>query len=196
MGQRGGFAPSDGEKHLSQPADNGRKIETVVTYLEMTSDPHHFVPPPANLKLVLLKCEQATLHFYRYLYRAVGGSLHWIDRRSLSDEQLAAAIHDERIDIYVLYVGGAPAGFFEVDHRKSDDVELKYFGLVPEFRGRGLGKWLLNEAIGCCWLHTPMRVTVDTCTLDSPAALPLYQKLGFTPYGRENKIITVPHEPG
>jgi GNAT superfamily N-acetyltransferase len=196
MGKRAGFAHCEGEEILSKAPDNDRRIETIVTYLEMTSDPHHFVPPPANLKLVLLKCEQPTIHFYRYLYDAVGGSLHWIDRRSLSNEGLAALIHDEMVDVYVLYVGGAPAGFFEVDHRKSDDVELKYFGLVPEFRGRGLGKWLLNEAIGCCWQHAPIRVIVDTCTLDAPAALPLYQKMGFSPYGRESKTIVLPPEAG
>ena len=195
MGKRAGFAHCHGTEALSGSVDNGRSIETIITYLEMTSDPHHFVPPPANLKLVLLKCEQLPLHFYRYLYDAVGGSLHWIDRRSLSDERLSALIHDESIDIFVLYVGGAPAGFFEVDRRKSEEVELKYFGLVPEFRGRGLGKWLLSEAIGCCWQHAPVRVIVDTCTLDSPAALPLYQKMGFTAYARDSKILTLPSEP-
>jgi GNAT superfamily N-acetyltransferase len=143
---------------------------------------------------MLLKCERPPVHFYRYLYEAVGGSLHWIDRRSLTDERLSALIHDESIDIFVLYVGGAPAGFFEIDHHTSEQVELKYFGLVPEFRGRGLGKWLLNEAIGCCWRHTPIRVIVDTCTLDSPAALPLYQKLGFTAYARDSKILTLPSD--
>jgi GNAT superfamily N-acetyltransferase len=195
MGKQAGFAHCHGTEALSRSVENGRSIETIITYLEMTSDPHHFVPPPANLKLVLLKCEQLPLHFYRYLYDAVGGSLHWIDRRSLSDERLSALIHDESIDIFVLYVGGAPAGFFEVDRRKSEEVELKYFGLVPEFRGRGLGKWLLSEAIGCCWQHAPVRVIVDTCTLDSPAALPLYQKMGFTAYARDSKILTLPSEP-
>jgi GNAT superfamily N-acetyltransferase len=169
-----------------------RTIETVITYLEMTADPHHFVPPPANLKLMLLKAEKPPLHFYRYLYDTVGRPYHWVDRKALSDEELAATIHDELVDIFVLYVAGVPAGFFEVDHRKRSEVELKYFGLAPDFRGRGLGKWLLSEAISCCWVHNPMRVIVDTCTLDSPAALPLYQRMGFTPYDRKNRTLTLP----
>jgi hypothetical protein len=32
---------------------------------------------------------------------------------------------------------------------------------------------------------------VETCTLDGPAALPLYQKMGFTPYAQEQKLIVV-----
>jgi GNAT superfamily N-acetyltransferase len=169
-----------------------RTIETVVTYLEMTADPHHSVPPPANLKLVLLKSEKPPVHYYRYLYDMVGRPFHWVDRKALDDEALAAAIHADDVDIFVLYVGGVPAGFFEVDHRKTQEVELKYFGLARNFQGRGLGKWLLGEAITCCWTHSPSRVIVDTCTLDSPAALPLYQRMGFTPYDRQTKTLTLP----
>ena len=90
------------------------------------------------------------------------------------------------------YVGGVPAGFFEVDHRRAGEVELKYFGLAPEFRGRGIGKWLLNEAVVFCWSWAPTRVIVETCTLDSPAALPLYQRMGFAPYDRQHKVVTLP----
>ena len=171
-----------------------RTVETVVTYLEMTADPHNFVPPPANLKIVLLKAERPPVHFYRYLYGLVGTPLHWIDRKSLSDEDLSVLIHADPVEIFVAYVGGVPAGFFEIDHRDGAEVELKYFGLAREFQGRGLGKWLLNEAISCCWARGPLRVIVDTCTLDSPAALPLYQRMGFTPYDRQKKTISLPAE--
>ncbi len=30
---------------------------------------------------------------------------------------------------------------------------------------------------------------VQTCTLDHPAALPLYQKLGFQPVGQKKEVI-------
>jgi GNAT superfamily N-acetyltransferase len=163
-----------------------------VTYLEMREDPHNSVPPPASLKIVLLKAERPPVHFYRYLYKMVGTPLHWIDRKSLSDDELTALIHADSVEIFVVYVGGVPAGFFEIDHRGGQEVELKYFGLAREFQGRGLGKWLLNEAIGCCWARGPIRVIVDTCTLDSPAALPLYQRMGFTPYDRKTRIVTLP----
>ncbi len=168
-----------------------RTVETVVTYLEMTADPHQYLPPPANVRVVLLKAEKPPVHYYRYLYDTIGTPFHWVDRKLLSDEELAAAIHADNVDIFVLYAGGVPGGFFEVDHRKSDEVELKYLGVIPDFQGRGLGKWLMSEAITCCWLHAPLRVIVETCTLDSPAALPLYQRMGFTPYDRKSKVITL-----
>ena len=168
-------------------------IETVVTYLEMRENHHRHVPPPANLKLLLMRAESPPVHFYRYLYDTVGEGLMWIDRKKMSDAELASSISDELIEIYVLYVSGVPAGYFEVDARgKPTEVELKYFGLIRDFHGRGLGKYLLAEAITACWAHTPERVIVDTCTFDGPLALPLYQKMGFTPYDRRPKLYTLP----
>ena len=164
-------------------------VETVVTYLEMNEPHRPHVPMPANVKLMLMRVEEPTVHFYRYLYDAVGSGHVWVDRKRLSDQELLNEIRGPNVEIWVLYVGGAPAGYFEVDARGSEVVELKYFGLVPEFQGRGLGKWLMAEAIKACWAREPRKVTVNTCTLDGPAALPLYQKMGFVPVGREQKVF-------
>lgn len=168
-----------------------KTVETVVTYLEMTEPRHSHVPVPANLKLMLMRLEEPTVHFYRYLYDTVGGSHVWVDRKKLSDGELAAEITAAGVEIWVLYVGGAPAGYFEIDARKRDVVELKYFGLIREFQGRGLGKWLMAEAIKACWVREPKKVSVNTCTLDGALALPLYQKMGFVPVGREHKTMEI-----
>jgi GNAT superfamily N-acetyltransferase len=84
-----------------------------------------------------------------------------------------------------------PAGYFELDCRNREEIWLAYFGIIPEFRGRGLGKWLLSEAIAAAWLRKPERVRVETCTLDDPRALPLYQRMGFVPYERRHKVMEV-----
>lgn len=168
-------------------------IETIVTYLEMRKNHHRHAPPPSNLKLLLMRAESPPVHFYRYLYDTVGDGLMWIDRKNMSDAELARNISDELVEVYVLYVSGVPAGYFEVDARgKPAEVELKYFGLIRDFHGRGLGKYLLAEAITACWAHVPERVIVDTCTFDGPIALPLYQKMGFVPYDRRPKLYTLP----
>ena len=91
----------------------------------------------------------------------------------------------------MLYVGGQPAGYFELVPREENSIEIEYFGLIPEFQGKGLGKWLLAETIRAAWAKLPKRVIVETCTLDGPAALPLYQKMGFAPYEREQKVVKV-----
>jgi len=168
-----------------------KTVETVVTYLEMAREHRPHVPVPANLKFLLVKLDRPTVRFYRFLYDAVGNDHIWVDRKRLSDAELLDEIGASGVEVWVLYVGGEPAGYFEVDARKATVVELKYFGLIRDFQGRGLGKWLMAEAIAACWAHKPEKVVVNTCTLDGPAALPLYQKMGFTPVGREHKVMEV-----
>jgi hypothetical protein len=53
----------------------------------------------------------------------------------------------------------------------------------------GLGKWLLGQAVATAWGMKPGRVTVNTNTLDHPAALPLYQRVGFVPVGQTETFI-------
>lgn len=169
-----------------------RKIETTVTYLEMTVEPHPHIPPPAKLKLLLMRAERPSVGFYRYLYNTAGRDYHWVDRARLGDTELAGIIGGERVEIWVLYALGEPAGFFEINGRDGSVVELQYLALLPQFHGLGLARWFLAEAIRACWARKPERVIVETCTLDAPAALPLYQKLGFVPYDRKVKTIEIP----
>ena len=169
------------------------KLRTTVTFLKMTAEPLLQVAPPGNPKISLMRTEKPSIAFYRSLYDAVGRGFHWVDRRALDDNAVAAIIHDENVEVWVVNVADQPAGYFEVDARQAPrQVELQYLGLLPEFHGLGLGRWLLAEAIRACWARKPQRVIVETCTLDGPAALPLYQKLGFRPYAREDKFVTVP----
>ncbi len=165
-------------------------VETTVTFLEMTAPRFHHVAKPA-LKLMLMRAEQPTVGFYRYLYDAVGAPYHWLDRKRLSDDALRAQIHADTTAIWVLHVAGSPAGYFEVDTANAQEPVLAYFGIIPDYHGRGLGKWLLAEAVRTLWEGNPKRVLVETCTLDGPAALPLYQKLGFTPYAQKKKLFSL-----
>ena len=172
-------------------SDGAERIPVTVTYLEMRQRPPcRPVPQPPGARLALMRAERPTLAFYRYLYEGVGARWHWVDRRRLDDDALLAIILDEAVEIYVLYVGGVPAGFAELDFRKAPAVaDLAYFGLMPEFIGRGLGPYLLYWAVNEMWRRDPKRVTVNTCTLDHPSALAMYQKAGFRAYDRRQVLF-------
>ncbi len=66
----------------------------------------------------------------------------------------------------------------------QSEVEIAYFGLLPEFIGRGLGGDLLTSAIenAWAWSPAPFRVWVHTCNRDHPGALANYQARGFKIY--------------
>ena len=55
--------------------------------------------------------------------------------------------------------------------QKDRSVEIAFFGLLPQFIGKGLGGYLLSEAIRKAWDLDASRVWVHTCTLDHPRAL-------------------------
>ncbi|HWB50788.1 MAG TPA: GNAT family N-acetyltransferase, partial [Stellaceae bacterium] len=99
-------------------------------------------------------------------------------------------------EIFVLYLGGVPAGYFELNAAAARETELCYFGLIPEFIGRRLGPFLLNAAIERAWSRPLERFWVHTCTFDHPRALPLYQRAGFVVYARRAVTFDDPRESG
>jgi GNAT superfamily N-acetyltransferase len=64
---------------------------------------------------------------------------------------------------------------------------IAYFGLLPAFRGRGIGGQLLSHGIARAWdlperwpdREPTKRVWVHTCSLDGPYSLANYEKRGF-----------------
>lgn len=172
------------------------KIRLTVTHLEMTARPRR---PPARApaaKLALLRVERPTVAYYRFLYNTVGEPWLWTDRRRTPDDRLRALLADPRTAVYVLYVAGSPAGFAELFRHSPDLTELAYFGLMPEFVGRRLGPFFLDAMIDIVWSDRTGRLIVQTCTLDHPKALPLYQRAGFVPVRRETLIRDDPRLAG
>jgi GNAT superfamily N-acetyltransferase len=159
-------------------------VEVTVYYLEMLSPSHRFVPAPRD-GLRVVRVPSPSVPYYRSLYDAVGKEFHWLSRRKMTDEALAAILGDLRNEMHVLHVDGTPAGFAELDRRQLDEVELIQFGLTRDFIGQGLGKWFLQWAIDKAWSYRPKRFRLHTCTLDHPAALPNYTKAGFVLYKQE-----------
>ena len=106
-----------------------------ITALEMTAPPKQSLPVPVNVHTAILGAPEIPLAFYRFLYRQVGSRWHWVDRLRMDDETLAATLNDKRNSVTVLYVNGAPAGFFELFQVDEDLVELSHFGLFERALG-------------------------------------------------------------
>jgi GNAT superfamily N-acetyltransferase len=172
------------------------RIDDTVTYLEMFERPPARQLPTPLGKFALMRAEACTVSFYRYLYETVGTPWVWFERRLMSENALAAVIHKPTTEIFVLYVGGTPAGYFELNTAEPRQTELCYFGLVPDFIGHRIGPFLLNAAIEQAWSRPIERFWVHTCTFDHPRALPLYQRAGFVVYARRQVSFDDPRESG
>jgi|TARA_B100000530_G_scaffold122326_1_gene76357 GNAT superfamily N-acetyltransferase len=154
---------------------------TTVTYLEMVSYPKHLIlTKPEKLNAEIKLMVEPTVDFYRYLYDTVGEKWTWIERRLLDDNNLQKLIRSSNVEIYILYVDDNVAGFGEIGwDTASNGSEIKYFGLMPEYIGKRLGPYFLNNIINIAWGRNPVRLRVNTCDLDHPSALRVYQKSGF-----------------
>ena len=170
-------------------AKKPKALKAHITRLEMTSPPKTSLPVPVNIQTAIMRVPEIPVAYYRYLYRQVGARWHWVERARMKDEPLAKILHDKRTSISVLYVNGAPAGFYELFHDSEDLVELAYFGLMEHALGLGLGKWFLLQALYAAWGLNPQCVTVTTNTLDHPRALQLYQRFGFSPVSTSDALV-------
>ena len=170
-----------------------KQIDVTITYLDMLRPPDRPPPVRPNESVRVARLEKPTVAYYRWLYDAVGSKWLWFERKRMTDEAVRAVIEDPLLQIWVLSVGHVPAGFFEIDARTAPaSTNLAYFGLTQDFIGKGLGRFFLDCAIVAAWATGPRRVTVNTCTLDHPRALGLYQAAGFQILERRQRRILDP----
>ena len=167
----------------------GARLDVTITYLEQRAKPALAPAPRPHGKAAILRAENPPVHFYRYLYAVVGEPWKWVSRKRVGDGELARILADPSVYVYVLYVNGAPAGFAEVDFRDHITADIRFFGLVPDFVGKRLGRYFLGNVVDLAWSLAPLRVQLETCTLDHPAALPLYQKMGFSVYDQRKGVV-------
>lgn len=157
----------------------------VVTYLERTEPPEG-EPVPAPEGVRVMRANPPTVGFYRFLYDAVGQRWRWTDRQALDDDELGRIVQHPDVHVHVLYRQGTPAGYVELDYR-GEEVQIAYFGLLPECIGQGLGRFLMDWALREAWTQAPGRIWVHTCTDDHPEALAFYRKNGFVAYRTERE---------
>lgn len=162
---------------------NSSEVKTVTTYLEMPSFAHFRPAYIQDPDFAIAQFCFPLPAFYRFLYTEVGRDYAWIDRLAWPDQQIYDYLVSPSVSIWVAYYQGTPAGYIELQREAEEPgTEIAYFGLVPAFHGRGLGKHLLSFGVQQAWNAKPERVWLHTCTLDGPYALGNYQKRGFQIY--------------
>jgi GNAT superfamily N-acetyltransferase len=151
----------------------------VITYLAMDAPPAHAPLAKPLPTLTIVHARRPTLAFYRFLYDTVGAPWAWTDRQRMDQARLAELVASPETEVHVLYDDGVPTGYAELDKRRLPEIELAYFGIMPEQLGKRLGPYLLDWIVRHAWSLAPSRLVVNTCNFDHPRALPLYERLGF-----------------
>ncbi len=154
--------------------------DTQVHYLRMNHHPDYRPEKHYPLEMQLL-AKPVDVRYYLELYQGVGLSFDWVDRLVISEEELLRLINREEVEIFVFLYDENPCGYVEFV-REIDKVELLYFGLFPEYSGRGLGAPCLKMAVEQAWSYEPEWISLNTCDLDSERALSIYTRVGFQEY--------------
>jgi GNAT superfamily N-acetyltransferase len=121
----------------------------------------------------------------RRMYDRVGEAWQWTDRLGWGLARWGAHLGQPNVDTWIGSLEGEEVGYAELV-RLGGDVEIASFGLLPGFEGRGLGGALLAAVTQAAWDDGAERVWLHTCSLDSPAALPSYERRGFRIYDEKS----------
>ncbi|MGD9722771.1 MAG: GNAT family N-acetyltransferase [Pirellulales bacterium] len=187
-------------------------IDVTIWYLEML-DPAALRPRRCDVAGWEVRRAAADPAINREYYRRVGADWQWTDRLSWPEGRWQTYVAQPGLETWIGYLDDEPVGYFELldggavgadeggqshfsprtpknrdrPHESAGGVEIAYFGLLPEFVGRGLGGALLSAAIERAWARGPARVWVHTCSLDHPQALANYQARGMRVYKTETQ---------
>lgn len=168
------------------------RVEVIRTHLELRdlAALRPARPPAEPVALRLHRPIRAAE--YRTLYTLVGERWLWRDRLVWTDAELDRYLSSPDVYVWTLNMSGETAGYFEHQRHTDGTVEVMYFGLVQSFMGRGLGGWLLTRAVEEAFSIGARRLILNTCTLDSPRALPNYLARGFVIVREDRYVTSVP----
>ncbi len=156
---------------MSEPASLS-PLPTRVWYLEL-DELRPAREAPSGLRIERAEVPYGPLN--RFFYVEIGRDFHWVDRLGWPAQRWQGWA--ERVETWVAYERGTPAGYAEIQPL-PEAAEIAFFGLLAPFRGRGIGGALLTRAAERARELHP-RVTVNTCELDGPNAIPNYEARGF-----------------
>ncbi|HBH48891.1 MAG TPA: hypothetical protein DDX98_09630 [Bacteroidales bacterium] len=138
----------------------------------------NFLPKPGFEEKIELKFIKPDAYINYVLFLGVGLPYLWYERLLWNQEQWEAYSNDKRYKYYLGFHDNQLIGFFELIVNRND-VEVKYFGLLPAFTGKGLGGYFLSCAIDSAFTFNPERVWLHTCEYDNPLAVKNYTNRGF-----------------
>ncbi|TVQ07037.1 MAG: GNAT family N-acetyltransferase [Leptolyngbya sp. DLM2.Bin27] len=167
-------------------------VDVTTWYLEMLNPaqlrPQLIEQPALDIRQAQVPCPE----FSRFLYTSVGGPWHWHERLAWNRDRWLTYLSQPEIETWVAYWSGTPAGYIELGQQPQGNVEIVYFGLLPQFIGRGIGGHLLTVGVQRAWAMGASRVWVHTCSLDGPHAYKNYEARGFTRYDTQVALQDLP----
>ena len=161
-------------------------------YLEILSLKNLNEVSSPNKDLIIEKINPPDIEINKFFYKNVGKKHRWVDRLEWDNLKWISYLENEKVDTYVLKSNDNLVGYFEaIKNEQNNSTEIAYFGIIEEFIGKGIGAYLLSEAIKICFQKKSKRIWVHTCTLDHKNALNNYLSRGMKIFKKESINLTL-----
>ena len=161
-----------------------REIERTFLHI-LTIDQLKRSTSPGDNFIISLE-EKPTIDLCKFFYKEIGKDFFWRDRLKWSDVDWTNYISQDFFKLYILKSNNKLAGYYELLYNPTKlSMEIAYFGIFKEFFGKGIGGYLLTDAILNSFKEKINKVWVHTCTLDHPNALKNYLARGMTIFKTE-----------
>lgn len=99
---------------------------------------------------------------------------------------------DDNVKYYIASIENTPIGITGLYYENDKQVWLAWFGILPNHRGKGYGKILLEETMHLAKKRGFRELRLYTDKVDNSEAIKLYEKLGFV--GEKYLAETLPYD--
>ena len=137
------------------------------------------LPPDVTIRSTLRPGDIGyVIYLHGTLYAAEYGWDHTFEAYVAGPLAEFSKSHNDRERIWLVEKDGKIAGSIAIVEASKDEAQLRWFLLHPDLRGKGIGRWLMDEVISfckasqysCIYLWTESSLT---------AAARLYESSGF-----------------
>ena len=140
--------------------------------------------------LFLEKVSSPDFQLNKFFYKQIGKNHKWTDRLVWDDNIWINYLNLPGVSTYVLKQDKELIGYFEKNfHKNKLECEIAYLGILQEYYGKKIGRYLLSEAIKKSFEDGSKRVWVHTCSLDHKHALNNYLSRGMKIFKKETILI-------
>lgn len=164
--------------------------EVTTWFLDFTGDIKSDISWPQHVQLV--EAELPSPELSQFMFKTVGGRWRWFSRLSWTYQQWLDYLTSTQVRTWLLWVKGTPAGYIELVKHPDASVEIKFFGLLPQFIGQGLGQPLAEAAVMLAAQWQATKIWLHTCSADHPSALKNYLQAGFALTHTEHSTEALP----
>jgi GNAT superfamily N-acetyltransferase len=155
-------------------------------YLELCSRGDFRPKPFPESGFSILTAKDGDAERCEFLWKEVGKGF-WTERSEWSCAKWIDYLRRDDVAFWLLASGNDDVGFFELT-KDSHEVKIEGIGLLPTYRGEGIGGALLSFATEQAYAWHAHRIWLNTATDDHPNALPNYLKRGYQIYRQEELL--------